>query len=572
MNPATPKTGRPPATRLCDVVFRGSMMSCQAPGVGSASPTLVCRVRWRRATLVRAVLSAGLLVLRGNAAVAVELGVTLLPSNQQVQVTLTGGTGRWHRLEASTNLLNWSAMTNFYQTNPSSTWLDASVTNTPQRYYRSRDLTTALDLYVAAPDTNYSYTLLSTIPGTGQTTYVLELRSQAWLTTNEVDRTLWKHWLIIVKPSVVTNSQSLLFIDGGSNPGTQPTSADPILSWIAVDTGSVVTHLKMVPNEPLTFVGETSSRTEDSLITYTWDKYLRTGDPKWPARLPMTKAAVRAMDTVTSFCATNGGGLNIDKFVVSGGSKRGWTSWTTAAVDRRVAAIIPASIDVLNVEACLTHQYSAYGFWAPAIQDYVDMGIVNWTGTNSPEFQALMDIEDPYAYRARLTMPKFEIWGSGDQYFLPDSSQFYFNDLPGVKYMRCMPNADHSLNFDAYVTLKGCYQSILFQTPLPQFSWTLQASNVIRVVATDLPTTVTLWQATNSIARDFRLATIGAAWTSGTLTDQGGGVYVGTVTVPPAGWKAFFVELTYARPGLETLKFTTLVYVVPDTLPYHWPL
>ena len=516
-------------------------------------------------------LSAALLVLRGSAAVAGELGVNLLP-NQQAQVTLTGGTGRWHRIETSTNLLNWTSMTNFYQTNPSSVWLDSSVTNTVQRYYRSRDLTTALDRYVAVPDTNYSYTLLNTISGAGQTTYVLELRSQAWLTTNEVDRPVWKHWLIIVKPTVVTNSLSLLWIDGGSNPGTQPTSADPILASIAVGTGSVVTQLRMVPNEPLTFADEGFPRTEDSLIVYTWDKFLRTGDEKWPARLPMTKAAVRAMDTVTSFCATNGSGLNLDKFVVAGGSKRGWTSWTTAAVDRRVVAIIPASIDVLNVEACLTHHFSAYGFWAPAIQDYVDMGIVNWTGTNSPQFQALMDIEDPYAYRDRLTMPKFEIWGSGDQYFLPDSSQFYFPDLPGVKYMRCMPNANHSLNLDAYVTLKACYQSVLFNTPLPQFSWTLQASNVIRVVATDLPATATLWQAVNANARDFRLEAIGAVWTSSPLTNQGGGVYSDAVTVPPKGWKAFFIELTYPRSGLETLKFTTQVYVVPDTLPFHWPL
>lgn len=217
----------------------------------------------------------------------------------------------------------------------------------------------------------------------------------------------------------------------------------------------------------------------------------------------------------------------------------------------------------------MTHHYAAYGFWAPAVGDYTAMNIFDWMGT--PQFQALMDIEDPYAYRDRLTMPKFEIWGSGDQYFLPDSSQFYFADLPGVKYMRCIPNADHGLNSDAYTTLKGCYQSVLFNTPLPQFSWMLQASNVIRVLATNLPTTATLWQAVNSTARDFRLEKIGAAWTSSTLTDQGGGVFLGAVTVPPTGWKAFFVELTYNRSGsLVPLKFTTQVYVVPDTLLYQF--
>jgi PhoPQ-activated pathogenicity-related protein len=299
--------------------------------------------------------------------------------------------------------------------------------------------------------------------------------------------------------------------------------------------------------------------------------------------LPMTKAVVRAMDTVTAFCAgLPGGGLTVDKFVVGGGSKRGWTTWTTAAVDRRVVAIIPASIDVLNMEACLSHHYSAYGFWSEAIGDYTNktfgiysnMNIMSWVGT--PQFEALMNIEDPYSYRVRLTMPKFELYGAGDEYFLPDSSQFYFHDLSGVKYMRCIPNVKHDLKDgslipDAFYNLWAYYQSIILKTPLPQFAWTLQSSNTIRITATDAPSVVNLWQATNPSARDFRKDTIGAAWTSTTLTDQGGGVYLGTVSNPSSGWKAFFVELIYNRSPLQPLKFTTQVYVVPDTLPYIWP-
>src|ERR1019366_961760 len=233
------------------------------------------------------------------------------------------------------------------------------------------DERTALDDYIAAPDTNYNYHVVNTVQGNGCTTYILEMTSQAWLTTNEVDRPVWKHWLNIIKPGVVTSTNALLFIGGGANGGRPPQSADGSLARIALATKSVIAELKMVPNQPLVFAGETEGRKEDSLIAYTWDKFLRTGDPKWPARLPMTKAAVRAMDTVTAFCASpEGGNAKVDEFVVAGGSKRGWTTWTTAAVDKRVVAIIPIVIDVLNMEPSMMHHYGAYGFWAPAIANY----------------------------------------------------------------------------------------------------------------------------------------------------------------------------------------------------------
>ena len=49
----------------------------------------------------------------------------------------------------------------------------------------------------------------------------------------------------------------------------------------------------------------------------------------------------------------------------------------------------------------------------------------------------------PDWYRERFTMPKFIMNSAGDQYLLPDSSRFYFDDLPGEKYLRYVPNTDH---------------------------------------------------------------------------------------------------------------------------------
>ena len=62
----------------------------------------------------------------------------------------------------------------------------------------------------------------------------------------------------------------------------------------ALITGSVTAELRMVPNQPLTFAGETERRTEDGIIAYSWDKYLRMRDETWPLRLPMTKRAMPA--------------------------------------------------------------------------------------------------------------------------------------------------------------------------------------------------------------------------------------------------------------------------------------
>ena len=446
----------------------------------------------------------------------------------------------------------------------------APKSNAATEPQRIQDDRTALDEYIAAPDTNYSYQVVATVPGKGHTTFIVDMTSQAWLSTNEVDRPLWQHWMIIVKPTEVATSKSLLFIGGGGNGGKPPTGADANLVGIALATKSVVSELKMVPNQPLVFAGETEGRKEDSLIAYTWDKFLRTGDKKWPARLPMTKSAVRAMDTVTAVCGSAAGGnVKVDGFVVAGGSKRGWTTWMTAAVDKRVVAIVPIVIDVLNMEPSMLHHYGAYGFWAPSVGDYTAFKIMDWNGT--PENKALMRIEEPYQYRTRFTMPKFIVNAAGDQFFLPDSSQFYFNDLPGVKYLRYVPNADHSLKgSDAYLTLEACYNAVLYDRPLPKFLWTLEKDGAIRVVTKDTPAAVKLWQATNPEARDFRIETLGPKYTSTVLADQGGGVYVGKVPEPAKGWTAFFVELTFPTGNPAPFKFTTQVRVLPDTLPHKF--
>jgi PhoPQ-activated pathogenicity-related protein len=369
-----------------------------------------------------------------------------------------------------------------------------------------------------------------------------------------------------VKPAEVRHPTALLFITGGSNrPGNPPRPSRDLID-IARRTRSVVAELRMVPNQTLVFNQDGVERKEDDLIAYTWVQFLRTGDERWPARLPMTKAAVRAMDAVTAFLGgEETGRTRVDSFVVAGGSKRGWTTWCTAAVDRRVIAICPLVIDILNVEASIGHHFRAYGFFAPAVGDYVTHGVVDWSDT--PESRALYAIEDPLSYRDRLTMPKLLINAAGDQFFAPDSAQFYFAQLPGENRLRYVPNTDHGLkDTDVFQTLSTWYQGVLERTPTPRFTWERTADGTLIVRAETKPTAVTLWQATNPAARDFRLETLGAKWTATPLT-EGKGVYATELKAPAEGWTASFVELTFDVGG-RPLKLTTDVTVLPDKLPF----
>ena len=430
---------------------------------------------------------------------------------------------------------------------------------------------TALDRYVAAPDADFRFRLVRDSVSANQTTYVLEMTSQRWLTPSEVDRPEWRHWLVIVAPHRVASSTALLFLGGGDNGSAAPGAADKQLLALATAAQVVAAELRMVPNQPLAFAGDGAVRSEDSLIAFAWDKFLRTGEERWLPRLPMTKAAVRAMDAVTSFLANEAPRrVAVDRFVVAGGSKRGWTTWTTAAVDRRVVAIAPLVIDLLNLEPSMIHHWRAYGFWAPAIADYERMGIMNWIGT--ARFRELLRAVEPYEYRDRFTMPKLILNAAGDQFFLPDSSRFYFDALPGERHLRYIPNADHSLrDSDAVETLAAFVSSVASGRARPEYSWKLPPEGGIVVRPRTAPAEVKLWQATNPDARDFRLETIGKAYAASPVRPDPDGAYRAKRPPPAHGWSAYVLELTFPSGGPYPFKFTTPVRVTPDRLPFPPP-
>jgi PhoPQ-activated pathogenicity-related protein len=128
------------------------------------------------------------------------------------------------------------------------------------------------------------------------------------------------------------------------------------------------------------------SRTEDAVIAFTWRHFINGSSPYWLLRMPMTKAVVKAMDTVQTFVKTKFPNITpIQQFVVAGASKRGWTTWTTMAVDKRVAAAAPIVMPIANMVPNLNHQYNVYGGWSFALDDYRDEGLMGFL--NTPPWQ-----------------------------------------------------------------------------------------------------------------------------------------------------------------------------------------
>ena len=132
----------------------------------------------------------------------------------------------------------------------SATLVTALSTGLPAQRPARTAAETALDRYVAAPDPAYSFRTVGELSApAGVSASLLELTSQHWLTEKEVDRPLWRHWLIVYRPVIVTRDVALLFISGGNNDDKRPAKANGVLASLARDTASITAELRMVPNQ-----------------------------------------------------------------------------------------------------------------------------------------------------------------------------------------------------------------------------------------------------------------------------------------------------------------------------------
>jgi len=460
--------------------------------------------------------------------------------------------------------------------------------------------------------------------GGGWTGYYLNFTSQRWLTPEQVSQSEWWHMLVVIVPEELeVVDTTFLFITGSDNTmeWNEDETSDKIkmASHIAVNNRMVAASLFQVPNQPIVYADdpEQMERREDDSIGWTWFHYLNdeSSDPEFLLRLPMTKAGVKALDTVENFLTSSNAPQEIQELelapthhIISGKSKRGWTTWTVGAVDPRAIAIIPIVMDELNFLENLKHHYRSLAGWTFAFKAYWDVGIPLYL--QDPKLQTMFDIVDPFAYKEKLMMPKLVCNAADDEFFLPDDTRYWWHQMPQNQLLNrflTLPNSDHStdiailqlwpamttwireiLRGNSALGLREAAKTIeernlnslklMEATQVPQYNWTISESGEeIIVMADRQPLNVNLWHASTcpdhaNLRKDFRLwnidspcvcgveannglcVNLAVTWTSRPLeeTHPGSLTWVAHWPAPADGqWSAFYVDLQFQGPSLN---------------------
>lgn len=413
----------------------------------------------------------------------------------------------------------------------------------------------ALEQYLHNSDDSYEWELENTVEQEESTLYQLKLTSQTWRDL------VWEHSLSIVIPQQLNEKDALLFISGGSNKRTNfhPDADDVPLQavmTIARENQAVTALIKQVPNQPLF-----GSKTEDELISYTLHKYQEDGDFTWPLLFPMVKSVVKAMDAVQAFTEQQTEST-INQFLLTGYSKRGWTTWLTGASDGRVKAIAPSVIDVLNMPLNVDYQVKAWGDYSVEIQDYVRLGIAQ--DINSPSGKELVAMIDPFSYRDKLDMPKLILVGTNDPYWPVDAVKHYFNQLPGDNYIFYTPNAGHDLRNgeEATPVLSEFFNDMLNDSSYPEFQYDYKkADHGFSIsVTSDQPVEYIEQWTTHSTDRDFR----DNKWSMQQMPTDGSGTFSATVQRPEEGYLATYWNMVYEGDIIPRYPLSTRIFVAGE--------
>jgi PhoPQ-activated pathogenicity-related protein len=397
--------------------------------------------------------------------------------------------------------------------------------------------------YIAATEGQSRWELVRSQAGTSGDFFELRLRSQIWRGIP------WEHKLTLIEPNnVAVDDVVLLYITGDPNPG------DALLGLsVANASGLRVAILNSVPNQPL------FGLREDALIAYTFEQYLKTGEPDWPLLFPMVRSALSAMEAVSAFLEERG--VKVRGFVVAGASKRGWTTYlATAAAPTRVLGIIPIVFDFLNFPVQLSRQQELFGEPSAMLRDYTARGLTELF-TAGAKAAKLAWLVDPYSYRYAYTMPKLIVVGSNDPYWASDATGLYWPGLPDPKLLLVVPNAGHNvLDFTRVLTSVATFaRAVAEGIELPKLEWNWRwegEAASLHLQADQEAAGARIWK-TTYVKPDLR----SSRWEAQDLSELGPTWNLSFAPAP--GFTGVFLELEFSMGGKKLFLSTPIRILGP---------
>ena len=368
----------------------------------------------------------------------------------------------------------------------------------------------ALDTYVKSvdPTTGYKFLTDQTWSGTGYKTFVLNFTSQSWQGFDVRENPVWFHELLITVPTDATTGQisisetgatlpTLVYLEGGDYDGLTsgdyhaPRYSPGVLNSQknAKSWGQAVAVLRQVP--PSFAVNNLD---EGALMSMGQKMFLETNNTKYLAEFPVTKSVSESFKVIDNFLVSQGVSRNdngnINKFALSGASKRGHFSYLSAAVEyEKVTHLFPVSFDYIRMNKWLHNQQRGLGGYSFAWGFLYDVFAYIDTEIND----LMLKYIDPWCYRSRYAEQSMTIshyLGTSDVMMLMGDTELWFAELrylydqqepsdqeslasSNKLFLSFLANADHGANGSEgqEQVIQPSITSLITKDILPRYRW-----------------------------------------------------------------------------------------------------
>ncbi len=369
----------------------------------------------------------------------------------------------------------------------------------------------------------------------------------------------WRHQAIVVLPDRkdVRYRGAAVIIAGGGPPFQKMAEAAALMG---------IPALMIQSGNPGPHYGYPQ---EGELMGFAEQKFLKTGDPNWIGYAWLGKVIVRAVTAATAIPE-----MQAERFVVTGGSKRGAASWIAAGADERIIGAFPMSWNAGNFRAFLQLKARRWGldYQPRKNSDTVAPAFVTTreqiARAQHARGQVYRRYTDPFEFRDRLKDKQIlYAVGTNDPLFPVAADTVFLPYLSPTVRVLLVPNAGHTVNTPRHLTAWRMWLAHCFAgRDVPRIDVTAERNGERAVITATVRSRTTIKSARLWSTRDERGAYLKVNWRSHRLERIAPGKYRATLTVPAHAHVGYFIELTdddpQSVPGVVTTGFQEFVPVL----------